>query len=392
MKMQQDEIYNFISLIRTVFWGDDSFAIPSVSDAIFEELRIQAVAALPAPILSELDLSSELYNKWKKEILQHIAYNAQYKYEQETLPVTVPYVILKGTESAKYYPYPEYRLMGDIDIMPAREDFDEACQQLLGNGYQLIKKLEREKGFVKNGVIVEVHRYFASLNDPVQAAYLDNLILDNINETHVLPDLVNGLVLLEHISQHLENGLGLRQIIDWMMFVDKCLPDEKWSEFREMAKSIGMEMLAITVTHMCEMYLGLPSRKWCAVADEKLCDQLMEYVLSNGDFGNKRHEEDDIGANVFLRMRSRRTFRTLLQERGLVNWKAAQRYRFLRPFAWCYQLGRYAVKGFGRDGSWTKLKEEYKASCERYAMFEKLGVKLTTKGLVVYKDGKYIKQ
>ena len=87
--------------------------------------------------------------------------------------------------------------------------------------------------FFKNGVSVEIHRFFASLNDPNHAKLLDDQIIENINSSHVLPDKVNGLVLLEHISQHLESGLGLRQIIDWMMFVNQCLPDEYWPGYKE---------------------------------------------------------------------------------------------------------------------------------------------------------------
>ena len=124
------------------------------------------------------------------------------------------------------------------------------------------RPFERETGFIKNDIIVELHRSFAKLNNADHARYLDDLIITNINPTHELPDPVNGLVILEHISQHLVNGLGLRQIIDWMMFTDKCLPDEKWPEFREMAQKTGMEKLAVVVTRMCEIYLGLPCRNW----------------------------------------------------------------------------------------------------------------------------------
>ena len=97
-------------------------------------------------------------------------------------------------------------------------------------------------------------------------------------------------MILEHISQHLENGLGLRQIIDWMMFVHKCLPDENWPEFQVLASNIGMETLAIVMTRMCELHLGLPERMWCKSADNELCGQLMDYILACGNFGEKKQK------------------------------------------------------------------------------------------------------
>ena len=308
------------------------------------------------------------------------------------MPITVPYVILKGTEAAKYYPYPEYRAMGDIDIMTQREDFETACDMLISAGYEELNNGElRHREFIKNGIIIEVHRYFASLNDPRQAEYLDDLIIENINPSHVLPDMVNGLVLLEHISQHLEHGLGLRQILDWMMFVNECLPDQKWPEFREMAQNIGLEKLAITATRMCEIYLSLPDRRWCSNADDNLCEDFMEYVVNAGNFGNKWENESRAGTKVLTYSRTPQAAFRLLQKNGLKNWRLAQEHPSLRPLAWIYQAGMYLAKGFGRKNAASKLKEEFESARNRNALLDGLGVKQTSKGLAVYKDGKYVK-
>lgn len=377
------------NLIKMAFWNTGT---ASVDASVFEEMKRHAIAAIPASVLVRLDMSSELLGKWNSTVLQQVAYYCHNKYQQDTLPISVPYVILKGTTAAQYYPHPEYRSMGDIDIMTKHEDFDLAYSQLIENGYQLEKNNEREKGIVKNGVMVELHHYFASLNDPKQAAYLDELIIENINDTHILPDMINGLVLLEHVSQHLENGLGLRQILDWMMFVDKCLPDEKWPEFQEMVQKIGLKQLAIVVTQMCILYMGLPARKWCAEAEPDLCEQLMEYVLASGNFGNKQTDVGAITENVFARSRTPRSAFALFQDRGLVNWKATRQYKIFRSFAWLYQMGRYVVMGVRSKQSPGQIIGEYRDARRRNAMFDALGVKQVAKGLVVYRNGEYVKQ
>ena len=56
----------------------------------------------------------------------------------------------------------------------------------------------------------------------------------------VLPSLQNGLVLMLHIVKHLKSGLGLRQIIDWMMYVDKQLDNEKWEEYSSVYETDGI--------------------------------------------------------------------------------------------------------------------------------------------------------
>jgi len=378
-----------LSLIQLSLWGNGDL---TADRELFEEMKRHAIAVLPASHLSSLDLPGDLQKEWKTYILQQLVSCVRCMHEQSALPLSVPYVILKGSSAAQYYPNPDYRMMGDIDVMTRREDFDTACQQLMDHGYRITSQLNRETSLEKNGVTTELHRRFATLNDPEKAKCLDDLIIENINPTHVLPDPVNGLVILEHISQHMVGGLGLRQIIDWMMFVDKCLPDEKWQEFYCLVKRIGLEKLAIVTTRMCEMYLGLPERQWCAAADHELCQQLMEYILSSGNFGSKRTTDKDISENAFAYASNFRAAFKLLKKQGLANWKAAQRHKILQPFAWIYQAFRYASKGLKRERAFSKLKAEYLAGTRRNALFDALGVRTTAKGDIVLKDGKYMKE
>lgn len=381
-------------VMRASLWGTLP-PVEMITENVFQELQNHALVALPAPILSTLQMSDELRKSWETAIYQQISYQAKSRYAQRNLRLDVPYVILKGTSATQYYPHPECRILGDIDVMTRHEDYETACKELLQSGYtENTSKAEedfgRHRGFYKNSIEVEVHSFFALRNDPVQAEYLDKLIIENINPSHVLPDLINGLVLLAHIDQHMESGLGLRHIIDWMMFVDKCLPDEKWREFRPMAQNIGLEKLAVITTRLCEIYLGLSIHNWCKNADPELCKKLMDYVMASGNFGTKRLE-DGPGTNLLTYARTPESVFRLLQERGLVNWKAAKRYMFLRPFAWIYQVVRYFRSGFGREEAIGKLKAEFGEANDRVELFDALGVKQTSKGLAVYKDGRYIK-
>ena len=387
--MRVEEVFSLVlELIKAALWN---YPLSEADQDDYEELIKQSVVLLTAPIYNSLQLSSELREEWEKTIFRKSSYNVRYNREQSALPIKVPYVILKGTSAAQYYPYPQYRTLGDIDIMTNRgEDFDIAYNSLIQAGYQVKKNNNREIGLVKNDVMIEIHRYFASLNDVDQAQYMDDLIIKNINSTHVLPDMVNGLVLLEHIGQHLENGLGLRQIVDWMMFVHKCLPDEKWPEFQLLAKNIGLETMAIVTTRMCELYLGLPDRDWCKSANDDLCIQLMNYILDCGNFGIKKTEDSDISENAFAMARTPKAAFELLQRRGIANWEAAQNYTVLRPFAWVYQAGRYLNRGLNRENAISELKREYEEAKKRNEMFDALGVKRLSKGLVVYKNGRYV--
>ena len=74
------------------------------------------------------------------------------------------------------------------------------------------------------------------------------------------------------------------------------------------------------------------------------------------------------------------------------NWKAANVFPVLRPFAWIYQGIRYAIRGITQEGSISKLREEYEDSVKRTELFKALGVKQKANGLVTYRNGRYVKR
>ena len=373
-------------IIQKAVWGTGTAC---ADRELFEELSAQAIECLAAPLLPSMDLPGDLLSKWKKRVLHQIVYYNSYINMQKNLPITVPYTILKGTAAAQYYPYPEYRTMGDIDIMTHPVNYENACRDLICNGYTEVtnehdQERNRHRVFIRNGISVEVHLFFASMNNPEKAEKFDSLIAEHINDTHILPHDINGLVLLEHINQHLEEGLGMRQIIDWMMFVDKELPDEKWAAFQIMAAETGLEKLAETVTRMCEIYLGLKKHEWCSNADEALCQELLLYILACGNFGQKRSYEEELALGRAAKLSHPVAMIRELQQMGLRNWKGAQ-HPVLKHFAWIRQ-------GFIMARSTSGLVGQIRVNNRLNRMFDKLEVRRRGKGLVFYEDGQFVRK
>ena len=394
-KMETDEQEKLFNLIKQSLWNTKM--AKTVEWSLYEEMKKQAIAILTAGILSQLEMPDELRRDWEQTVYQQIAYNVNYRRFQAGIPLSVPYVILKGSSAAKNYPHPEFRTMGDIDIMTRRDDYSFACEELIQNGYlETTNALETARGrhrqFVRNGFEIEVHAHYAHQNDVEKAKRLDDLIIDHIHPSHELPDDINGLVLIDHVNHHMESGIGLRQIIDWMMYVHRCLPDEKWPEFQALARQTGHETLALITTRMCELYLGLPEHRFCAQADPALCGQLMDYILSNGNFGRKQDEDSKASKGFLGSVHSLKGAYQYLQGRGLLNWPAAQKYRFLRPFAWIHQGFRYVKKGFHRKDTLAKLKDEREAGKKRSELFNALGISREEKGIVRFKNGRYLKE
>ncbi len=152
---------------------------------------------------------------------------------------------------------------------------------------------------------------------------------------------VNGIVLLEHIAHHMMGGIGLRQVLDWLVYVNAVLDDEHWPKFQKMAQKAGLEDLAKAVTKTGMLYFGLPDRiTWCKEFDSEICTQFLNYMFENGNFGKKQKEIGKI-ARIEHRSSGLKGFFINLQQAGEYNWKAYKKHRWLRPFAWLYQIGRY---------------------------------------------------
>lgn len=360
------EQYNTVfAVLKSALWGE-----PLVMDgtedwgAVFQELRDQGVDGLTADALAQTS-DLELRQKSMQHTLHRMRFFHRLMKEQAALTdlfqtEDIPWTVLKGAAAAMYYPQADYRAMGDVDILVRPADFDRALGVMIANGFEIVGEDDgRHIELKRNGILFELHRYFAIMTDQEAARKFDKALYDRLGEETasigaytfpVLPTVENGLVLLMHINQHLESGLGLRQIIDWMLFVDRELDDALWeSEFAARAEQIGLKTLAVAMTRMCQLYLGLREQgiTWCAGADESLCTEALEIIMKHGNFGRKGGVGKAV--TVLSAASSLGSFFSRLQTRGCVNWAALKKYPFLKPFAWLYQICRYVRKGFAQE-------------------------------------------
>ena len=299
-------------------------------------------------------------------------------------------VILKGAAAAIYYPRPDLRTMGDIDFLVNPKEFQKAYHILLENGYQLAYPEDTTPHHItlrKNNIVFEIHKSLSIIarnNAGKYGDYLQRLLIKGLSsieqkkienwEFPTLPRLQNGIVLLLHVVQHLNSGLGLRQIIDWMMFVNSELNDETWRlEFQPILRKIKLEKFAITLTRMCQLHLGLRTEDitWCHSADPLLCNKLLDHFMEKGNFGRKAAKNGKI---VFILSANRTPLKFFkrLQDSGIHNWKLAKKYSILRPFAWIYQIFRYMRQGLDKKHPIQSLLNNWKKSKKQVDLLNEL--------------------
>lgn len=102
--------------------------------------------------------------------------------------------------------------------------------------------------------------------------------------------------------------------------------------------------LAICLTRVCEMYFEIDSHKYSECADDALCEDFMQLVLESRNFGRNRtitsRKSSGVKADNLLRN---------VQNKGLSESKAIQKYKVLQPFAWVYGLYLYTYQVLKSD-------------------------------------------
>lgn len=355
---------------------------------VVKEAKAQTVMGVISPVIPIEDESTKI----------GISNYIRILYEQDKLIKLfdsngIPCVILKGLAAAIYYSKPHLRAMGDVDVLVPREKIEIASALMESNGYvyehgreengELIKN-ERNIVYKKNKIVFELHYRFSShgydIDDIIEAAILKRTYREIDGYSFpMLPEKENGLVLIGHINQHMRGSeLGLRQILDWAVYVQNALDDKMWNdEFAPLLKEIGLYRLAVVTTKICKMFLGLPAEViWCEDVDDKLAKSMLEIVLSSGNFGRKQHftrNESRIRASVYeVRNKGVHTF---LKELGLRKSKVFRSNRILEHFAWRYGLMLFVGMGIGAVLKTRNVRKKVTDTNDRLALLEKLGVK-----------------
>lgn len=393
-------------------------------DALFQELTDQSIVGIPGEYIVKSESTPEdIKQKWTNIVYSQVAQWTKIMEAQEKLIKLlqengVELAIIKGCTAAMNYPKPEYRSMGDVDFFVRQEEFEKAFDILTQNGYEYalddvrgeIHKEKEEFHHVelsKGGIVFELHK---RMSDTVQGKEMDEKIeslimegMDHIEtgrigqyEFPMFEKKLSGLIILRHIIQHLggSKGIGIRHILDWMMFVEKHVDDAYWeSEFAEYLDKVNLKDAAIVFARMAQIYFGMDeSITWCKIdnknesslqeakdkADvqaerDRLCEGWMEQIMAQGNFGAKMTKEDE-GASVLYKNKNVFTMIKSLQRLGMENWAPAREHKVLRPFAWVYQSCRYVRKGLGRKNPVKSLKKDMAKSKDKKELMEKLNI------------------
>lgn len=312
--------------------------------------------------------------------------------------LSCPYVILKGLSSSAWYPKPHTRHLGDVDFLVPQQWLERAKNTLVQSGYaHVLHPGSHHHNLQKRGVKLEMHMQIAGLpeqrgRDGLQAFFADiyeqrQLVKTDTGSFYAPGDAHQAVIQLLHIRHHLfSGGIGLRHVMDWACFMNRNGEKPFWqAQVLPLMRQAGLLHFTAAVTKLAAVYMGSVCPAW-AECEEDLCRDLMEDILTGGNFGCKdlrrNHcfglfpdwEGQSAGDGKLARL-YKNLRRTVLQQHPklknrpvatffCMGYKAA-RYTVLRVFGKRPALSEVAVLARQREAVYSRLwMPEKDGSCD----------------------------
>ena len=212
-------------------------------------------------------------------------------------------MIMKGLANAILYPNPKHRNPGDIDCYLINDDDNHN-----GNAYQIGNQVAREAGakvdesWYKHSVIsykgetFENHQYFVHTREGKKSKKLEKELEKALEVeksefkqltpfTVVSPVQWTAMFLTYHACAHfLTEGLRLKQVLDWAMFLKAHQNDVKWEKFYDFCERYHLRIFAETITAICSEYLGVEISNPGIVKDSVHKEKVLNSILYDDDY------------------------------------------------------------------------------------------------------------
>lgn len=264
-------------------------------------------------------------------------------------------ILLKGCGTAAWYPVPELRKSGDIDLLFKSEDETRKALQILAQqGFVTTEDQPANHHIVcesRDSVSLELHM---SLAEPFDSEKTNRFLADCQKEYfahrrvvdcmgvafELTSDGYHAFYLLLHMLQHyVRAGFGVKLLCDWVVFWESPLSEEEKKIFLRLTQESGTFGFAVMMTRVCVKYLGLREKQveFLMQAEPKdVCDlteELMAEIFEAEEFGHSSKDR-----MVVLRGTGLIDYAREFHHQMKLNYPKAGKIMVLYPVLWIMTL------------------------------------------------------
>ena len=211
--------------------------------------------------------------------------------------LNLPCVVLKGLDYCKYWPKPEWRNFGDLDIWTCGR-YQEGNERSKEIGCKV-----HDEGYYKHSeiiykkLVVENHEYLTMFDGTKSGRYIEQSLrqllkepFNNIEGSTILSpnETFTAVFMLVHAHQHFfYEGFSLKFILDWYFFLKRNENDGNvdWEKVLNIFDKAGIRGFYDVMTAFCCKYFDMTP----ALANSRDSKLLEEFSLAIFDenYGQK---------------------------------------------------------------------------------------------------------
>jgi len=213
----------------------------------------------------------------------------------------VSVAFIKGLVCGIRYPNPKRRASGDIDFVVAENDFAKTLDLLETIGTVDRDLIHEHHGMAfVDDVQLEPHFKVHNFQNPSVDGAMQKLFADvfpqelveveiGSEKMPVFPPAFECALLVGHMVNHVyAEGLGMRQVVDLMMFIQKEYKIIKLEECQRNLSRMKMKRAFRVFAFVCEKYLGMSHELLdldYSDKEKRFSGKIMSDILDVGNFG-----------------------------------------------------------------------------------------------------------
>lgn len=177
----------------------------------------------------------------------------------------IPAPVLKGLAVGTFYPHPEHRECGDIDLYTG-EAHAEVDALMAAHGAEVRDDYYVHSHIFFRGVTIENHRFFNPVRGNRERKALERHFRELMKgETSEIPGTAllvpppdfNALFLTMHAMKHfIYEGIRLRHVADWAMFLKAEQNNVDWERFFVWTDRMHFTKFAVALTFIAVRHIG----------------------------------------------------------------------------------------------------------------------------------------
>jgi hypothetical protein len=347
------------------------------------------------------DIKEELRIKFLFEITeQESNYLAFGEILRKLAESNVTVVILKGLFLRDLYHEPLLRSMNDYDVLIKSEDFKKVTAIMKETGYEKVNREDKHTEYSHPYfMMIEFHKSLVSADLFENSYMFEEKVWKGVIPFKVCGADVMTLELTDHaihlvlhMASHIKSaGFGLRQLCDWVIFIETYSREIDWDIFNRYISSMGVAVFTQVLFVACHKLFDLKIPQELSYENKSIqeaADKLIVDVFDSGVFGND--DKNRKTANRILYYTGGSEAKTLMQRMRILlvllfpkaenldnRFRYAKKYRILLPIAWMHRFLHTIIRRdikFSDKTAVFRPKKAIEICTERSLLMQQLGL------------------